>query len=195
MTYLNDRHKSDLRILKTQEKLREALGSLMTEKPFDSISVIEICEKANVRRATFYRHYPDKGDFLVHTLNAIADEMRNETVRKYGTENLTDYIIGYVREIFDFINGHRRLFDNVLESSALFSIYEISLTTTQRLLIDNFTEADKNREISFGTKLAAASFINGGIANMVISFFKQNDENVEEFFSQLRIILGKLLSE
>ena len=55
----------DRRIQKTQNLLREALVSLIAEKPYDSIVVKEILDRANVGRSTFYMHFRDKDDLLV----------------------------------------------------------------------------------------------------------------------------------
>ena len=55
----------DRRIQKTLKLLREALVSLITEKPYDSIVVKEILDRANVGRSTFYTHFRDKDDLLV----------------------------------------------------------------------------------------------------------------------------------
>ena len=188
-----ERH--DLRISKTNEKLRDALGSLMEERPYDDITVIDICERANVRRATFYRHFSDKHDFLIHTITAIADDMSHAAHEKYGNSGLCEYIIGYVKEVFAFIQEKNRPFDNVLSSTAIYRVYEISLKTTQKLLMGNFDDADVNGTLAAGTKIAASAFINGGISHMVINFFLSKDNRVEEFFAELRRILEKLFSE
>jgi len=54
----------DRRVQKTHNLLREALVSLIAEKPYDSIVVKEILDRANVGRSTFYTHFRDKDDLL-----------------------------------------------------------------------------------------------------------------------------------
>lgn len=54
----------DRRIQKTLKLLREALVSLIAEKPYDSIVVKEILDRANVGRSTFYTHFRDKDELL-----------------------------------------------------------------------------------------------------------------------------------
>ena len=56
---------NDRRVQKTQKLLRGALVSLIAEKPYDSIVVKEILDRANVGRSTFYMHFQDKDDLLV----------------------------------------------------------------------------------------------------------------------------------
>lgn len=54
----------DRRILKSQEALKKAVIELMSEKPFDDITIQDLSDKANVSRGTIYLHYTDKFDLL-----------------------------------------------------------------------------------------------------------------------------------
>src|SRR5512146_1858832 len=62
---LHSKTVADRRVQKTQNLLRAALISLIAEKPYDSIVVKEILDRANVGRSTFYMHFRDKDDLLV----------------------------------------------------------------------------------------------------------------------------------
>src|SRR5205823_3672672 len=48
----------------TRRMLGEALVALMLEKRYNTITVQEIIDRANVGRSTFYAHYLDKEDLL-----------------------------------------------------------------------------------------------------------------------------------
>ena len=50
----------DLRVLKTEELIRNTFLELLAQKEFTDISVKEITEKARINRSTFYKHYEDK---------------------------------------------------------------------------------------------------------------------------------------
>ena len=65
----------DRRIQKTLSLLREALVSLIAEKPYDSIAVKEILDRANVGRSTFYTHFRDKDDLLVTGIYHMLESM------------------------------------------------------------------------------------------------------------------------
>ena len=58
-------HSRDRRTAKTISALRSALIELMMEKHYDSITVQDIIDRANVGRSTFYSHSRDKEDLLV----------------------------------------------------------------------------------------------------------------------------------
>ena len=51
--------KTDARIRYTQGVLKQALLSFLQEKPINKITVKEVCERAELNRATFYAHYSD----------------------------------------------------------------------------------------------------------------------------------------
>jgi len=59
------RRKMDARVRKTRDALGDALVTLMQEKPFDSIRVQDVLDRAQVGRSTFYAHYSDKDDLLM----------------------------------------------------------------------------------------------------------------------------------
>ena len=51
--------KSDARVRYTQRVLKESFLSLLRDKPVNKITVKEVCELAELNRATFYAHYSD----------------------------------------------------------------------------------------------------------------------------------------
>ena len=57
--------KTDARVRRTRDALGDALVALMQEKPFETITVQEVLDRAHVSRSTFYTHYSDKDDLLM----------------------------------------------------------------------------------------------------------------------------------
>jgi len=57
--------KTDARVRRTRDALGDALIALMQEKPFETITVQEVLDRAHVSRSTFYTHYSDKDDLLM----------------------------------------------------------------------------------------------------------------------------------
>jgi len=56
---------SDRRVRKTRRQLRDALVALILEKGWDTVTVQDVCAKADVGRSTFYVHFADKEDLLL----------------------------------------------------------------------------------------------------------------------------------
>jgi AcrR family transcriptional regulator len=69
----------DRRVQKTQTLLRQALLSLLAEKPYDAIVIKEILDRANVGRSTFYMHFRDKDDLLVTGIDDMIGAVESPT--------------------------------------------------------------------------------------------------------------------
>ena len=57
----------------TREKLIETFRAQILLKDFDKMTVAEICRKANVSHASFYRHFQDKYDLMTCALFEIFE--------------------------------------------------------------------------------------------------------------------------
>ncbi|MBE0688888.1 MAG: TetR/AcrR family transcriptional regulator, partial [Anaerolineae bacterium] len=68
----------DRRQRRTRKLLRVALMQLIVEKGFDSISVQEITDRADVSRATFYLHFRDKEDLLFNSMRELYDDLADK---------------------------------------------------------------------------------------------------------------------
>ena len=90
--------KEDARVTKTKGRLFFAFRALLAEKTFEEITINEICIRAEVRRATFYKHFCDKYDFLA----ALTTELRKDFDRyilnskKWKNRPPVDYYIEYL---------------------------------------------------------------------------------------------------
>ncbi len=67
-------HKQDRRVNRTRKNLRNALMSLILEKGYDSVTIEDITNRADVGRTTFYLHYKDKDDLLIENIDSTMDE-------------------------------------------------------------------------------------------------------------------------
>ncbi len=57
-----------------EEKIVEALINLLKDHSLDNITVQELCEKAGVGRASFYRHYQNKEQILKDHAQSLIQE-------------------------------------------------------------------------------------------------------------------------
>lgn len=59
---------------RSRRMIRQAFQELLEEREFSKITVIDIVERADLNRSTFYAHYPD--------IYGIVDEMQDEIIAK-----------------------------------------------------------------------------------------------------------------
>ena len=88
--------KSDRRILKTKRNLRQSLIELMKTKPFEKITIREICDYADVNRNTFYYHYDCTQALLDEILSTLLDEIKDAVD---GITNISEESGNYAQSI------------------------------------------------------------------------------------------------
>lgn len=134
-------NRSESKYFNTAVKMDTALISLLQKKPFEYISVREICETAGVNRSTFYLHYETIGDLLNETVRYLLDdflsyfsirlvdlsECKNKDLFFICNEYLVPYLT-YIRDrkeifktavlnnkTFGFEAVYKKMFDNIFD--------------------------------------------------------------------------------
>lgn len=176
--------KEDLRVRRTKRVLFDAFTQLMSEKTFDEITVNELCDKAGVRRATFYKHYADKFDFLTGYTHILRDNF-DKSVAKAGAIELShDYYVSYAKRIIHFISENSAAIDNICKSnlfpSVLAAIFEQNYKDTcERLRIS----------VASGMVLPAsvdtvAAMCSGGVAACIYGWLKEGRKTDPEVVAE-----------
>lgn len=80
--------KIDRRKIRTRKMLHDAIISLIIERDFDSLTIEDITNRADLRRATFYLHYKTKEELLIDALQETFDELVREMEPLITTDNL-----------------------------------------------------------------------------------------------------------
>lgn len=102
--------KIDVRVKRTYNLLTEALISLLKEKSFDDLTVLEICDEASVHRATFYKHFVDKYDFLHACLrNKFSQLIFDKPADKYTSETMKKSCMNMLLRVLGFIENNDEL--------------------------------------------------------------------------------------
>lgn len=94
----------DRRVTRTRAALQQALAQLIPEKPYQDITVDDICRRANVGRSTFYAHYRGKEDLQRAAIGDRLGDMLAERRRAAPAASPTLIALEHVR---DFRRLHR----------------------------------------------------------------------------------------
>jgi AcrR family transcriptional regulator len=87
----------DRRVQRTRELLQRSLTALMIEKGYESITVQEIIDRANVGRATFYAHFADKRTLLTSRLEDLRGVLLREQRAILATRNNRQCALSFSR--------------------------------------------------------------------------------------------------
>ena len=91
--------KQDRRSQRTRHLLSEALVELIREKGYNSITVSDIIDRANVGRSTFYAHYRDKDDLLAGELDRVIGFLSQGVSDESDEENSLFPSLGLFRHV------------------------------------------------------------------------------------------------
>ena len=105
---------------KTEKQIEDSLLQLMKEQTFETISIRQLIDLAEVNRSTFYRHYLDKYDLLEKIENRLLDDLQ-----AYYQEALDSACLFKLEKDFkveDYIHEKQNLFhffESYLEDLAI----------------------------------------------------------------------------
>lgn len=107
--------KINRKIQLTKRSLRDALVELLNERHISQISISLLCQRANVNRSTFYKHYA--------SVLALLDEIEEENLRYFETainklNKSSNTIDGHLilESLFRYIKINKEFFKSVLNN-------------------------------------------------------------------------------
>ena len=101
-------NKNDRRVRYTRMVLKESFIDLLVEKDISQISIKELCERADINRATFYSHYTDQYDLMQKIETELFDNI-SEYLRDFPLTSKTLLPVDIVEKIFLYIRDNAKL--------------------------------------------------------------------------------------
>ena len=152
-------NKSESKYFNTAIKMDLALISLLKKKPFDYITVSEICEAAGVNRSTFYLHYETIGDLLAETTRYLLDDFMTyfSTSTRAIALNLKDCELSdlvficdkYLSPYLSYIKDHKEIFGTALlynQTLGFEDVYKRMFENIFNPILDRFHYASGSRQ-------------------------------------------------
>ena len=93
---------------RTQRALREAFVSLVLERRYESVTVEDIAQRADVARATFYAHFADKDELLTTLFEELTSEITERVTKVEGAPEAPR--MNLVRELYEHAEAYRNLY-------------------------------------------------------------------------------------
>lgn len=168
------RTKEDARVIRTKAKLFDSFRELLSEKTFEDITINEICVRSEIRRATFYKHFSDKYDFLA----ALTHELRKSFEAKFlSNEKLkerrhTDYYVEYLRVMVDFLDRNFETVNLVFKSNMTSTLVSVIVEENYKRTKEKLDEDVCNGLSLIASTDTVAIYLSGGISNAVIKWLK-----------------------
>jgi len=182
---------TDLRILKTQERLQNALLELLETKELKAVTVKEICDKAGISRNAFYQHYGYKEDLYDQMVAKATERIRESLmpVIPNASQIKEDTVALYAKHIIEGITEVRELIYVMLKGDDGIFLRQL----TDLIFGQNLTNAIPFFEIKDSAELRLYyEFISAGMAAFIIKWILDGNMSEDRAVAILSDILQQI---
>lgn len=175
--------KEDLRIVRTRTLLSNTLLDMMEESSIEKISVIDLCNRAMVNRATFYAHFEDKYHLLNFALEELKDNLYKKFTKnsKFTTPTQTiKYVLIMGIEFFFDKHGHIANIIRNNHQGKVISTIQDSITRSIKYQLSKYKDT---YEIKIPLSVLA-TFISGGMVNTMLYCIENPDKYTRKDFEE-----------
>ena len=181
----SSKKKTDARVRRTRDALGDALIALMQEKPFDTITVQDVLDRAHVGRSTFYSHYSDKDDLLM----SDADEFYERVAMGLSAQGDTSERVFPVREFLSHIAEARQFVNALSSSGKMQENLELARAHFARGIERRLAELPRGQSISESERPAIAFAHAGALLSLMTWWIDrgmlQSPAEMDELFHRL----------
>lgn len=168
-----------------KDLLSEGLYLLVLEKPFEKITVKQICDKTGVIRGTFYNHFMDKYDALEYLMNRLMTEDFETDQSLSPTEMSRRFAMNMLMAIYDKQEFFKRAF-TITGQNSFESMLEDIFTRMYNSIFEHFdvdfSKTPVTKEYLSHYLASASIFV---CRDWVKTNYKQTPEEVFEIFQFL----------
>jgi AcrR family transcriptional regulator len=122
----------DRRVARSREMLHRALLSLILKKGYDTITVEDICETANVGRSTFYAHFTSKDDLKRSGLEHLRKQLLDLQQGAAASPDKVGGSLGFSVTMFEHARDHIHLYQALIGTQG----GAVALGTIRQVLCD-----------------------------------------------------------
>jgi AcrR family transcriptional regulator len=155
--------KIDRRVRRTRDMLGDALLTLMQQKPFGTITVQQVLDRAGIGRSTFYAHYRDKDDLFLSDLEDFFELMSTRLLRHREATNR----VAPVRELFAHVAQMPHLRAALIVADKLRDFMEMGQEYFARAIDRRLGELTSPRTIAPMQRTAMAHAFAGALLSLM----------------------------
>jgi len=161
--------RTDRRVERTRQLIRAAFRSLLEEKGYETLTVQDIIDRANVGRATFYAHFDNKEELFASGFDELRASLkaRQRAALARGGD-IGDRIFGFSEEMFLHADEYRRVFHAMIGKQSGLVVRRLLQKLLVDLVRDDVKAASERAATSAATIDGVAQFIAGGLFGLLV---------------------------
>lgn len=169
---------TDVRVERTYRQLFNGLLSLLAENSFEDLSVSKICEESGVHRATFYKHFNDKYEFLdLCIVNKLMEISFEEMETNPTPENIRNNVMNCIKEVLLFIDKNKPIISAAFLDNHSSSFRNSFYDAVVQFCMDKFTDILKQDEDKM---LLFSNFYAGAFVGAIKWYVESECENAAD---------------
>lgn len=174
----------DLRVQRTKKALITTFSDLLETKSFENITIQDLCEKANVRRSTFYRHFNDKYDLLNHIVGTLIEYFRTLHLPEIDPKDSRQFFNKFMKDILFFISDNKTMVKSVISINIYSEVYQI-LYNQIYAVVKRQIEFDKQIGQFYIDEFIYGEFLTGGILSVILNWIQYGQQSIDEVSSDI----------
>lgn len=168
-------NKQDLRVQKTQQALLDALFELLQTQSFEQMTVQTICDKALIRRSTFYRHYHDKFDLLNAAIESVVNHIREIHLPIIHPHHPKQFFEKFIRDILLFLKEKKMILHSLVSVNFNGEVSHIIYNQVYNAVKQQIEWDKKTGQFYIDTNIYN-SFLAGGILSVIMKWIRQGQK-------------------
>jgi AcrR family transcriptional regulator len=181
----NEETKETVKFTRTDKLIMDAFSSLLEKSPINKISVLDICDKAMIKRATFYNHFESKE----HLFNAIIESLKEDLflsiIENNKNQSIEDMFNQIALNTIDFLVKNKNKLATIINNNKTSDYDYVILESINRSLKFLIKENKDKLNVNIPSEVISR-FFSGGLVNLAIWWV--TDENTYTKDDLLKIV-------
>lgn len=152
--------------IRSRKLINDALADLLTEKPFDKITVTDVVTRADINRGTFYAHYKDIPDVVDHLIQQTFSAIREAMMSTVATDAKPEHTL--LSTIQKLLEEDMSFYRKILNSSASAIMQEQLVAVVTEFMLEHKDQFYPGSQEEYKI---AIRFCAGGLSNLYRDWF------------------------
>jgi AcrR family transcriptional regulator len=177
--------KLDRRVRRTRDVLGDALVELMHQKPFESITVQHVLDRAHIGRSTFYTHFRGKDDLFLSDVEDFFEMMASSLSRR-GEDSKR---LAPVREMFAHVAEWHSFYNVLVASGKIHDVMDIGQGYFARAMEERLAKLATARAMTPTGRAVRAHALAGALLSMLTWWIQHgmpaSAEQMDDLYHQM----------
>lgn len=179
--------KPSVNVRRVLSAFTDAMGHMLTVKPYEDITVGELCRLAEYPRSTFYNYFEDKDDLLNHLFTVLS---RTVVFDRLDGVSPDQRVVVAFDAMYQFFDSHRHKVDMAITHNASGCLHRLFDDFVRREIREWVARCPQYSTMPIPADLLASHYATSILMTLRWIFVEGNDCDVNTAHMYLREIVS-----